>query len=100
VNLAQGQKHLPSNEPTDDARNAESDSSLEGSHTIMTTLTVLLVLTIFVIVLCCALLAIAKRQGSISELLLRQSGGMQEILAQGLHDSRSREGSDPSGKRN
>jgi hypothetical protein len=48
-------------------------------------------------VLCCALFAIAKRQGAMSELLLRQSGGMQEILAQGLHETQCQAGEHQNG---
>jgi hypothetical protein len=99
VNLAQGQRRLPSNEPTDDAIPAGWGFSHHGLRSITSILMVLLALMILQTVLCCALLAIAKRQGAMSELLLRQSGGMQEILAQVLHDSRSQEGSEPSGKR-
>jgi hypothetical protein len=84
----------------DDAIPAGCGFSHHGLRSTTSILMVLLALMILQTVLCCALLAIAKRQGVMSELLLRQSGGIQEILAQGLHDSRSQEGSDPSGKRN
>jgi hypothetical protein len=78
---------LPSNEPTDDAKLVECGFSPHELRSTTSILMVLLALMILQTVLCCALLAIAKRQGAMSELLLRQSGGMQEILAQRLHET-------------
>jgi hypothetical protein len=62
----------------DDVTNAAGDSSLERSH--MTTLFQigLAVAMILVIVLCYALLVIAKRQEAMLDLLVKQSGSMQE----------------------
>jgi hypothetical protein len=71
----------------DDAKNAECGYSRDVSHTITVFLMVLLVLTILLIVECSALLAISKRQEMMSETLLRQNGGIQDILAQRLHET-------------
>jgi hypothetical protein len=71
----------------DDAKNAGCGYSRDVSHMITVILMVLLALTILLIVECSALLAISKRQEMMSETLLRQSGDMQAMLAQRLHET-------------
>jgi hypothetical protein len=60
----------------------------------------LLVLMVLAIVLLYALLVISIRQERTLETLLRQSGDMQEILAQGLHETQCQAGEHQNGSGN
>jgi hypothetical protein len=64
------------------------------------TLMALLVLMILLIVECSALLVIAKKQDATLETLLKQSGDMQEILAQRLHETHCQAGERQNGSGN
>jgi signal transduction histidine kinase len=60
----------------------------------------LLVLMILAIVLLYALLVISIRQERMSETLLKQSGDMQKILAQRLHETQCQAGERQNGSGN
>jgi hypothetical protein len=100
VNLAQGQKPLPSNDPMDDVKLVECGFSHHVLRSTTLILMVLLALMILTTVLCSALLAISKRQEMMLETLLRQSGGMQKILARKLHETQCQAGGYRNGERN
>jgi hypothetical protein len=69
---------LHSNDQMDDVKNVAFDFNPDVSHSTMLYRTVLLVLMILTTVLCCALLAISKRQEAMLDELLKRSGSMQE----------------------
>jgi hypothetical protein len=84
----------------DDARPAECGYSRDVSHMIMRYQMVLLVLTIFITVACYALIVISKRQEMMLETLLKQSGDMQSMLGQRLHETHCQAGSYRNGSGN
>jgi hypothetical protein len=96
--LAQGRKHLPSNEQTDDVKHAGCGYSQDVSHTTILFQTALLVLMILTTVMCSALLAISKRQEMMLDELLKRSGSMQETSVLINPETRSQAGSYQDGK--
>jgi hypothetical protein len=91
---------LLSSDQMDDVKTVGCGYSRDVSHMITVIQMALLALTILLIVECSALLAISKRQEAMSETLLRQSGDMQAMLAQRLHETRYQEGSSRNGNGN
>jgi cytoskeletal protein RodZ len=71
----------------------ELDSSRDESHTIMSSLMVLLVILGLTTVLCSVLLVIAKRQEAMLDELLKRSGSMQETSVLINPETRSQGGS-------
>jgi hypothetical protein len=92
VSSPQGQKHLRSSGPMDDANNAVRDLSQEGLHTIMSSLMVLLVILGLITVLCSVSIVISKRQEAMLDELLKRSGNMQDTLALSNPKTRSQVG--------
>jgi cytoskeletal protein RodZ len=84
---------LHSNEQTGNVMSVELDSSRDESHTIMSSLMVLLVILGLTTVLCSVLLVIAKRQEAMLDELLKRSGSMQETSVLINPETRSQGGS-------
>jgi hypothetical protein len=71
----------------DDAKNAVPDFNPDVLRLITAIQMVSLVLMILATAVAFVSLATAKRQEMMSETLLKQSGGIQDILAQRLHET-------------